>query len=328
MTYKQRLWFGFVFLVLASMALSACGPSQYVIGSELICPLPYNPATDLAKCTVAQSQNEAYEPSTEQKMNAVYVGVNQVAIYQKDSETYDIHTEIGYHPVPSDYARIYPTNPQSVISNNNPGAVCGGDDGVKCLMSLEGVVMSGPTLFDASYEFFYTISYSDRTKYKDMYEATTASGLIGFNAYMFTYNDILRDVLRELNAIDPSPWLSGVKNKSDVEPIWLEMIATSNKLEDYRNTVIIDQSSFRVRYYDVPKSDEDQTSQGQADTEFQRHLNDLETYCEDFQTGSACYIECMRVFECYASGGSCTFGGPVMACGATVPEDLRPTPNP
>jgi len=327
MKIQKSLQFLLGILVTLSVVLAACGPSQYIVGSELICPLPYNPATDLSKCTVAQSQGETYDATIKQKFVAVLLDDQHVAIYQKDSENYDIVRGRGYFPIPNDYARIYPTTPQGVISNVEP-ANCGGENGISCLNALDGVVMSGPTVFDSSYEFFYTLDFSDRTKYKEMYEAVTVTGLKGFDAYMFTYNDTLRDVLRELNTIDPAPWLSGEKSKSDIEPIWLEIIATHPKLEPYRTTVKIDSKTFRCRYFDVPKTDADQTSQGQADTEFQRHLADLATYCEDFQTGSSCYIECMRVYECYASGGSCTFGGPVMACGATVPADLTPTPNP
>ena len=333
MTFRKSLWFVIGLVVFASTILSACGPSTYIIGSELICPLPFNPAVDLEKCKVAQSKNESYDATKYQKYQAVLLDDQHVAIYQKNSETYDILRGRGYFPVPNDYARIYPTTTQSVISNIDPDTACGGDDGIKCLSALDGVVMSGPTIFDSSYEFFYTLDFNDRSKYKDMYEAVTASGLVGFEAYMFTYNDTLRDVLRELNNIDPSPWLSGEKNKSDVEPIWLDLIANDTRLEKYRTTVKIDTSKFRCRYFDVPSAKET-TSQGQADTEFQRHLNDLGTYCQDFQSGSACYIECMRVYECYASGGSCTFGGPVMSCGATVPPELTPTaetittPNP
>lgn len=325
MKIKKSFQFFLGVLVVLSATLAACGPATYIVGSELICPLPYNPAIDLEKCTIAQSQSETYDATKYQKLPALLLDDKSVAVYQKNIEIYEIARGTGYHPIPSAYARVYPTTPQAVISNVNPDT-CGGENGVSCLNALDGVVMKGPTLFDSSYEFFYTISFADRSKYKDMYEAVTPSGLTGFHAYMYTYNDTLRDALRELNTVDPAPWMNGEKNKSDIEPIWLDIIATSSKLEEYRTTVIIDQKSFRCRYFDVPKTDEDQTSKGQADTEFQQHINDLKTYCEDFQAGSACYIECMRVYECYASGGSCTFGGSVMACGATVPVELTPTP--
>jgi len=241
------------------------------------------------------------DTNIEQEFAAVYLGIDEVAVYMKSGEvtTYDIFREPGYHPVPASYAKVYSTKIMYVVSNVDPTAECGGNNGINCLNSLSNVVLKGPKIFESSYEYSYSLNFNDPSNYKDYYEATTPKGDTGFNAYMITYNDRVRDVLRASNDIDPTPWLSGEKTDSDIEPEWKSKLDNNPKMLPYKDTVTI--HSFAVRYFKpvkVAADDPAQQNQILEDQNFERLIERRDKFCGEFPAGSDLREQCYNTFVC------------------------------
>jgi hypothetical protein len=120
------------------------------------------------------------------------------------------------------------------------------------------------------------------------------------------FNSDVRDALRDSNSIDPTPWLTAEKSKSDMEPIWLKQLATHIKLDPYREIATV--TKITVRYFQPAKVEAGDPQQENAVTEeqnFNKMLDRREKFCGEFEIGSDARNNCFKIFACFENGKFC-----------------------
>lgn len=302
-------------LLLSVLVLSACGPAPvYEVGSELVCPKNYDPATSV--CTVKKTAEEVVDLNESQVLKAVRLGVDEVGVYRRDGETYGVYERVGFHPTPEGYVRIYPKNQQMVVSDIDPAA-CGGYNETTCVNALSNVTLMGFQKFDSSYNLKLTINFGSQENLKSLYEVTS------FRQLMVEFNNHSRDAFRDSKDIDPRKYISGEIDKPWVAKNWKEKLSSSPYMTDWQYNKLITVTELSVRYFEPAKSGEGeqvQSSQVLEDQEYADFLAKKELFCAQYTPGTHLRAECDRTFVCSQGNVTCYFGSSIIPG-----EQLTPT---
>lgn len=313
----RKLYELFVFVVLAALILSACGAPAFEVGSKLICPKNYDPAT--SKCTVKQSFGDTYDSNTQQELDAVRLDADQVGVYKENSETYGLYQSVGYHPTPKDYVRVYTSTQISIVSDIDPGACGGAYNDYNCVKALDNVTLQGFQKFGASYVLDVTLNFGTQENLKNLYEVGGPAQL------MLKFNDRSRDTLRDSADIDPAKYINGELKKPDVAKIWLNKLKTSEYMTSWQHFKLFTFKDLAVRYFEPEKTgsgNSGTTSQVLEDQAFTDFLTKKDLFCAQYPLGSSLRAECDRTFVCSQNANLCYFGS------AIIPVDqITPTPR-
>ncbi|HCQ30990.1 TPA: hypothetical protein DIU27_01210 [Candidatus Collierbacteria bacterium] len=303
----------FVLLIVLSLSLGACGPKPFEIGSLLVCPKNYDPATSV--CTEKKSANEKVD-SEHQELPAAKLGVDEVGVYRVNTEMYGIYERVGYHPTPSDYVRVYSRQQIHVVSDIDPNACGGSYNDFNCVKALSNVTLKGYQKFGASYALDVSMDFSSQQNLRLLYEVGGAAQL------MVKFNDRSRDTLRDSTDIDPQKYISGEIKKPDVARIWLSKLESSDYMTSWQYFRLFKFEDLAVRYFEPEKNDSASSSQVLEDQEFQDFLRRRDLFCAQYEPGTSLRAECDRTFVCSQTDNVCYFGG------AIIPIDQLPTATP
>ncbi len=282
-------------LVVLSAALAACGPQPIEKGSSLICPKHYEPGVSL--CTEKEYTTDEVDLDKE-TYPAVLLTTDQIAVYKKNIEVYDVYRGAGYHPVPSDFAKIYTIETITIMADID-SAACGGTyNESTCLEPKKNIVLKGQVKFESSYTISLELNLNDQKAYELAYEAG------GEQALLKLFNERSRDIFQNSGDLDPQDWLNLTLTKESVAKNWKEKLLTSDYMTSWKYYSLFDleNAEIVVRYFEPMKIDDANDAQSEAikqDQEFQEFLARRDQFCGEFPTGSQERLQCYATFVCY-----------------------------
>ncbi len=282
-------------LIVLSAVLGACGPQPLEQGSILVCPKHFEPG-------VSQCKEKEYTTDEvkldEDSYPAVLLTADQIAVYKKNIEVYDIYRGAGYHPVPSDFGKVYTVETLTIMADIDPAACGGTYNESTCLGPKKNIVLKGQVKFESSYTISLKLKINDQKAYELAYEAG------GEQALLKLFNERSRDIFQNSGDLDPQDWLNLTLTKESVAENWKNKLLASDYMTSWKYYPLFDleNAEIVVRYFEPMKIDDASDTQSEAikqDQEFQEFLSRRDQFCGEFPAGSQERLECYATFVCY-----------------------------